>query len=180
MKKSYVIFGIIGVIVLFLSIAVGSVFSARKTAINLEERVKAQHVSNKSTYDNMWKSFKEITQVTELQTEQFKEVYMGLIQGRYEDNNLLFKMIQEDNPEMDTKIYIRLAEEISAGRKTFNNAQEKLVDIIREYNSYIRPRSFMCSIFNFKELDANDFIVTSERTNNAFETNEDDVIKLKD
>lgn len=177
--KKYISLGIIGVVAIIIISFVGSIFNFRSQAIDLEERINAQYVSNQSNYDNMWKSFKEITQVTTLQAEQYKDVYMGLITARYEDTNLLFKMIQEDNPNMDSKIYTKLTEEISSGRKTFDNSQKQLTDIIREYNSYIRKHFISNMIFNFREIDAKEFIVTSDKTNNAFETGKDDIIELK-
>lgn len=177
--KKYISLGVIGIVAIIIISFIGSIFSFRSQAIDLEERINAQYVSNQSNYDNMWKSFKEITQVTTLQAEQYKDVYMGLITARYEDTNLLFKMIQEDNPNMDNKIYTKLTEEISSGRKTFDNSQKQLTDIIREYNSYIRKHFISNMIFNFREVDAKEFIVTSDKTNNAFETGKDDIIELK-
>lgn len=177
--KKYISLGVIGVVAIIIISFIGSIFSFRSQAIDLEERINAQYVSNQSNYDNIWKSFKEITQVTTLQAEQYKDVYMGLITARYEDTNLLFKMIQEDNPNMDSKIYTKLTEEISSGRKTFDNSQKQLTDIIREYNSYIRKHFISNMIFNFREVDAKEFIITSDKTNNAFETGKDDIIELK-
>lgn len=170
--------GVIGALFVLLFIGVSTTWSHRNTAVELEERIKAQHISNKSNYDNMWKSFKEIAQVTDMQAEHYKDVYTGLITGRNQDTNLLFKMIKEDNPKLDSSLYTKLQREISAGRKTFDNNQSKVTDMIREYNTFIKKKFIMASITGRKEMDANDYIITSGRTKKAFETGEDDVIDL--
>ena len=50
--------------------------------------------------------------------------------------------------------------------------------LIREYNSYVRKHVITSTIFNKKTMDSKDFIVTSERTNDAFNTGKDDKINI--
>jgi hypothetical protein len=166
------------VIVAILGLSISGIWNSRNTAINLEERITAQHVTNKSEYDAMWKKIVEMTQVTELQAKQFKEVYEGLIAGRYKDENLLFKSIQEQNPQLDTSVYKNIQLTISAGRDSFHKSQKDIADMVREYNVYVQKHIIMATITHREKMDANKFIVTSERTSNAFETNKDDVIKI--
>lgn len=178
-KAIFGIGGIMGIFTLIVLIAVITLIGARNTAVSLDEQVKAQHTANKSNYDNMWKSFVEATQVTEKQATQFKDVYDGMINGRYEnDEDLLFKMVQEQNPQLSQEVYTQLQNLIISGRKDFDNNQKRVTDVIREYNTYIRKHFIMNAVFQFPVLDANDFIVTSERTTDAFESNQDDVIDL--
>lgn len=157
-----------------------SLWSHRNTAISLEQQIEAQLVANKSDYDSMWKKFQEETQVTELQAEQFKDVYNDLIQGRNQDNNLLFKAIQEQNPQMDTMLYSNLQRDISASRDSFSNNQKKLTDIVREYNTYIEKKPIMKLITGRERKDVNDYVVTSEKTEEAFSSKKDnESFKLK-
>lgn len=156
----------------------GVMLSQRNQAVALEQKIKAKYTSNKSNYDSMWKQMVEITQVSQLQAEQFKDVYTGLITGRNQDQNLLFKMIKEDNPKLDTKIYTDLARNISDNRKTFNNNQDQLTDIIREYNTYIQLKFVMAAITGRIELDPNDYITTSEQTTQAFDSKKADAINI--
>lgn len=178
MKKAKVgLFVLIAVIVLFVFLVM-SMIGTRNTAVTLEERVEAQYVSNQSSYDNMWKSFVEMTQVTDLQAKQYKEIYTDLITGRYNDSGQLLQMVQEDNPKLDTGTYTRIQQAIEAGRKEFANNQTKVTDMIREYNTYIKVHFVMNAVFRFDAKDARDYIITSERTDDAFKTGKDDVIKL--
>lgn len=180
MKKGTIItLSILAVLVLTIIVSAATILSHRNTVVSLEERVNAQYVSNQSNYDNMWKKFKEMTQVTDIQAEQIKDVYTGIISGRYEDPNLLFKMVQEQNPQLDTTVYTQLQREISAGRSQFDNNQKQIADIVREHNTYVRVHFITSAIIGAKQMDANKFIVTSEETQNAFTENKDDVIDLK-
>ncbi|CAH8770469.1 hypothetical protein [Paenibacillus dendritiformis] len=122
-----------------------------------------------------------MTQVSELQAEQFKDVYKGLIEGRNKDTGLLFRMVQEQNPALSHEIYNNLQREIASSRNVFDNNQKKVVDIIREYNTRINTGTgfILNAFFDFQPIDANKYIVTSDKTSNAFETNKDDVIDLK-
>lgn len=178
-KALFGILGVFGILVVTVIIAVVSLIGARNVAVSLEEEVKAQHTANKSNYDNMWKSFVEAAQVTDKQAEQFKEVYEGMIASRFNgDEDLLFKMVQEQNPQLSQEVYTQLQNLIVSGRKDFDNNQKKIADIIREYNTYIRKHFIMNAVFSFPVLDSEDFIVTSARTDGAFDSNQDDVIDL--
>lgn len=177
-KGLKIVAGVLGSLVLVSAISFSTIWSQRNTAVTLEEKITAQYSANQSSYDNMWKRFKEITQVTELQTQQFKEVYMGLIQGRYQDSNLLFKMVKEQNPQMDTTVYSQLQREIVAGRLEFNNEQKTMVDVVREYNTLVRKDVIMAAITGRQVKDPNQYIVTSDKTQDAFKNKKDDVINL--
>jgi hypothetical protein len=179
MKK--VVIGIVvtlGLLLIVGGITGAGILSSRNQAVSLEQRVKAKYTANKSNYDSMWKQMVETTQVTELQAQQFKDVYTGLITGRYQDQNVLFKMVKEDNPKLDTKIYTDLARNISDNRKTFDNNQTALTDMIREYNTYIQHHFIMAMVTGRTELDANDYITTSEQTTQAFDTKKADAIQI--
>ena len=178
-KGLIAVLGFFGFVILVGIISVSTLFHFRSTAITLEEQVKAQHTANKSNYDNMWKSFKESAQVTDKQAEQFKSVYNDMISGRYEnDSQVLMKMVQEQNPQLDASVYTKLQNQIIAGRKEFDNNQKKIADIIREYNTYVRKHFISNAIFRFETKNADDYIVTSEKTQKAFDSGKDDAIDL--
>lgn len=169
-----------GIFLIIAVITISTILGFRSSVVALENKIEAQHTSNKSNHDAMWKKFKELTQVTDIQAEQFKDVYTGVISGRYQDSDLLFKAVSEQNPSLGTEVYTTLQREISASRNTFDNNQNKLIDVIREYNTRIDSGvGFLVNfIFNYEHIDPNQYIVTSDRTTDAFESNKDDVINL--
>ncbi len=180
MKKGLVVgLSVLGAIILIVVFSVANILSIRGNMIELEEQFKAQYVSNQSNYDSMWKMFKESAQVTDKQAEDFKEVYTSIISGRYDgDSGQLMQMIKEDNPQMSTELYTELQRQIESGRKTFDNNQKKVTDIIREYNTYIKKHFIVASILNKEPMNAEDYIVTSEKTDAAFQSGQDEEIKM--
>lgn len=186
MKKGTVV-GLGMVVILGLgTVGAGiSLLSTRNIAVSLEESIQSQLVANKSNYDNMIKSAKEMVQVTDLYADDFERIYQGLIEGRYsgEENqkqlNNLFKVVHESNPNLDSTAYTTLQRELSANRKTFDNKQVMISDKIREYNTYIKKHFIMATITNRTTMDANKYIVTSNDTENAFKSGVVDEINLK-
>lgn len=186
MKKSTkiiigVLVGIFVVIALTVLIFGLSMWNQRGEAVALKNQIEAQYLANQSDYDKMWKTFKEMAQVTELQAEQIKDVYTDLITGRYDgDENVAFKMITEDNPNIDSSVYKTLQNQIAADRAVFSNNQKKVLDIINSYNTYIEHEALIMSkILGFDKIDSSKYIVTSERTDNAFESGKDGTVDLK-
>lgn len=175
--------GIAGFLLLVLIVGIifaASIWNQRGEAVKYENKIDALLQTNKSDYDKMWKTFVEMTQVTELQAEQFKDVYIDLISGRNEDQNLLFKSVQESNPQLGTEVYTQLQRQIAADRATFNNNQKKILDVINQYNTYVEHKAIiMALITGRKPLDSSEYIVTSVKTDNAFESGQDENIDLK-
>jgi hypothetical protein len=183
MKKNWFKFGCLGVLAVgFLTVLIlGAVlWGQRGDAVNLETQIQAQLKANESNYDNMWKRFTEMTQVTEIQAEQFKDVYTGLIEGRNQDTGLLFKAVQEQNPALGTEVYTKLQNEISAGRIEFDRNQKKILDLVAEYNRLVQHRGILMAVLTQRQpLDSDDYIVTSDRAEKAFDTGKDEAVDLK-
>src|SRR3712207_7213793 len=96
------------IVTIFILIFVGlSFLSSRNTAVTLEEQIDSQYVTNKSNYDNMWKKFKEIAQVPDMQAKNIKDIYTNIISGRYNDTKLLFKARSEEHTsELQSRQYL--------------------------------------------------------------------------
>lgn len=164
---------------LIIGISLGNLWSHWKHVQVLENGIEAQIDKNKSNYDAMWKSFTESVQVSKLQASQVKEVYTDLISSRYTDTNVLFKMVTEDNPQLDTKLYTRIQELIESGRATFDSNQGHLTAKVEAYNNYIVDKVVLKIIRpEIKKKNASDYMVLSTKTDNAFETGQDDAINL--
>lgn len=186
MKKGAVIGLGIAIAIGVGSIGVGaSLLTTRNVAVGLEQSIDAQLVANKSNYDSMVKSAKEMVQVTDKYAEDFEKIYKGLVEGRYSGEagqkqlDTLFKVVHESNPNLDPTVYTTLQRELSANRKVFDGKQAMVADKIREYNTYIKKHFIMASITNRETKDANKFIVTSDATQNAFDSGKADEINLK-
>lgn len=182
MNKKKIMVGCLAVFLFFIVAAIifaATLWGQRGEAVSLENKIDAQYQANKSDYDKMWKTFTEMAQVTELQAEQFKEVYTDLIAGRNQDDGLLFKMVQESNPQLGTEVYTNLQRQIAADRATFSNNQKKILDVINQYNTFIEHKAIIIAMLTGRQpLDSSKYIITSERTDKAFESGKDESIDL--
>lgn len=178
MKKFSIGLGIFISILLIIAICIGGMWSHRNTMVELDEKINAQYTSNKSTYDNMWKKFKEMSQVSDMQSDKIKELYQELVSGRSSNTNLLFNAIKEENPQLDQSTFINLQNEIASSRNAFNNSQKQITDIVREYNTYVKKKFITSAIFNYETKNSEDFITTSDKTTKAFEDKKDDEIQI--
>lgn len=180
MKKGTAIaLAIVALIFGTLLISGVNILAARNTIITLEESIDQQLKANKSNYDSMVKSAKEMVQVTDMYAEDFERIYKELIEGRNQDQHLLFKVVQESNPNLDSTVYTTLQRELSANRKTFDNNQAKVLDRIREYNTYVKKRFIVAAILNKRPIDSDKYIVTSNATEDAFNSGVADEIDLR-
>lgn len=176
---------IFGVSVLATGLIGGvTLLSNRKTIITLEQSIEQQYMSNKSNYDSMVKAAREMVQVTDMYAEDFERIYSNLISGRYKGEeqqqlNSLFKVVQESNPTLDSSVYTTLQRELSANRKTFDSNQTKVLDRIREYNTFVETKFITSAVFNKQKIDSSKYIVTSESTEDAFNSGKADEINLR-
>ncbi len=112
-------------------------FSVNNRETALRKEAEAQDKAINSIFDTMWKVIKEKASVSEKYRETFEKIYPELISGRYKDNNTSMKWIQEANPDFDTSLYRELMQAIEAQRMHFQNAQRRMLDILRERETLI-------------------------------------------
>ena len=178
---------LIGVVVctfIFVFISIFSVIGINNTCVQMEAGIKAQYDQNRHNYDNMWKKFKEATQVTSMYTEDLKKVYDSAMQGRYgkDGSKAVFQWLQEHNPNFDSGMYKNLQVMSEGGRNAFEGNQKMLVDKKRQYEVEIQsfPTVVVARTLGFPKLDLNKFdIVTSDTTEETFKTKKADEIKLR-
>lgn len=159
-------------------------FGYRSDCIKAEAGIKAQYSEDQNNYDNMWKRFREMSQVNESYAADLKKVFDGAIQGRYgaDGSKAAMQWITEHNPTLSPDTYTRLQSTIEAGRNSFEAEQKTLLDKKREYEVLLGSTTglFVNGFFGFPRIDLAKFgIVTSDRTEKAFGTGKDEEIKLR-
>lgn len=132
MKGTLITIGVIAFLAIgFIAWAVG--------ISNDEKRIKlrgeAQQEVCEAFFSNMWEILQSKAGVADEYKEAFKEIYLPLIEGRYQDDNLLMKWITESNPTFDPSLYKDLMVAIEAQRNGFFLEQAKLIDIDREHKT---------------------------------------------
>ena len=180
MKTTGKIIGIFSAIaVLFL---IGGIFmyylGVNNQEVQLRNKYNAQEQICQSFYDVMWKVIKQEAQVTDQFADKFKDIYKPLMEGRYagKDQNVMFKMITEDNPKFTPELYSKLMTIIEAKRMEFHNEQSILTSIWNEHQNLlvIQPGSWFIS--NKEHIKHQ--VVTSTITEKVYETKKDDDVNL--
>lgn len=146
------------------------------TEASLRNQFTAKQTDNKNAYDNMWKKIAQTAQVPQMQAEALKCVLDAYVKGRGSDGGSLFKSVTEAVPNLDQSVYLNLMNMIAAARDSWQMNQTMLLDIKREHDN-LRTKFPSCLICSSKPaLEA--IIITSGRTEKAFETGKDDDIDL--
>jgi hypothetical protein len=176
--------GVLAVLSVCVFVFVLTVLGYYNTAVQMETTITAQYDQNKNNYTKMFNSFKEVAQVPDLYIDGLKKVYDSVIQGRYgkDGAKAMFTWIQEQNPQVDSKIYIKIQSLIEANRNDFEANQKTLIDKKQIYEVYYKqmPRGFVLGLFGFPRIDMTKYsIVTSADTEQAFETKQAGPISLK-
>lgn len=171
--KTLVVFGILGGIL--LSVVFGYI-GFTNNANRYEVTIKAQYTDNKNVYDNGWKTVQEKAQVPELYTAQLKELYDNAMTGRYgeDGSKALFQFIKEQNPTLDSKLFIQIQQSVETFRNRFQQAQTELVSKKQAYESYLTATTsgrFYNMFASYPHIDMSKFdIVTSDKTETDFST----------
>ncbi len=147
------------------ALAIGAILWAIGVSNNekrLMLRGEAQQTVCEAFFSNMWEILQTKAGVANEYKEAFKEIYVPLIEGRYNDDNLLMKWITESNPTFDPSLYKDLMVAIEAQRNGFFMEQSKLIDIDREHKTMrvVFPNS----------------LIIGKRNNIGYKVNEDGTI----
>ena len=179
---------VIGMCIVLVSL-LGTFFFMRisynNKEIDIRKQIKAEQDVYQQNFDKQYKIIAQIAQVAERNVEAnkeaFKEIYPGLIAGRYEkDNNVMMKWVQENNPQWDMKAieaaYAKVSAAVEAQREDLYNQAKKLRDLVREREALIEkfPGSFLIS--NQTEIPIT--LITSKNTKEVFKTGEENDINL--
>lgn len=183
MKYILIAFGIILSLIIFVGVVTAFyAIGVRNEFVAIENGVVAQYDQNKNNYDNYVKKILEIAQVPTMYKKGLEDVTRQVIAGRKGGPNEVFRFIKEHNPNFDSSLYLKVQQEISAGRDKFEEDQKMLIEKKQIYKTRLDtfPSGTVAQMFGFPRVDLEKIgIITSDRTERAFETKKDDAIKLE-
>lgn len=149
-----------------------------------ENGIVAQYDVNKNIYDNGYKSVLEIASVPENYVDNLKTLFQAAITGRYGEggSKAVIQLIQEQNPQLPSDMYVKIQQTIEIFRNRFTQSQTELVAKKQEYKNFytatISGRVFNI-IGNYPRIEFSKYdIVTSDRTEGAFQTKRDEPLLL--
>jgi hypothetical protein len=171
-----VIAGVLGLILLIM------VVSTANKETDLSTAIHAKQTDNKNAMDKMWKTISQVAQVTEGQKNALMEIFTGYAQaragGKAGGGGSLATWIHEAIPNVDTSTFNNLQNIITSERDGFYMRQKELLDLNREHNRILQriPSGWILAAMGRKEIDVT--IVTSSRTETAFQTGKDDDVNV--
>ena len=176
MKKHIVI--VCSVVLVFMAISLFMTWvSYNNKEIALRTEVEAQKETVSANFDKMWKVIKQQAQVSDKYKDGFKEVYIGIMEGRYSKGNApLMNWIKEANPQFDSSIYSKLMVSIESNRTEFFYEQKKLISLAKQHEVLITSIPGCWFLPNAKKVEYK--IITSAVTQEAAKTGQENDIKL--
>lgn len=155
------------------------VIGIKNDEFKLAGAVMAQQKYCMTVLDRNRKTAQQKAGIAEAGSEKFKEIYMGIMDGRYKvGSGQVFQMIKESNPVFSMELYTDLSRAVEAMRNEYMAEQKKLIDMNREHHNLLGvfPGSLVLSFFGAKEIDIT--IVTSTDVENIYKTGKEDNVDL--
>lgn len=134
------------VVVVLIAIGLGLfgfVNSTRNEGIVREKALNAQYLDNQNYLSAYISGFYEQVGLVNAQSEMLDKILVDAVKGRYDDegfgaNGALFAAIAEAYPNTDElmKSWNGIQDYIRAQREGYRNQQSKLLDMLREYDTW--------------------------------------------
>jgi beta-lactam-binding protein with PASTA domain len=178
-KTLIAVVGLVGVLILGVIMVVGMYVTYSNKEVRLRNALVAKQTDNKNEMDNMWKQISQVTQVTDEQKKALVEIFSGYASARTGNNAgaSLAKWVKEAVPNVDQTTFRNLQNIIASKRDGFVMRQKELLDLKREHDNVID--TLPGSLFVGGRGKINVVIVTSGRTEDAFQTGQDNDVSLR-
>ena len=129
-----VVLGIVGTLA---AVVIGSYITNANYGNRAEKELEAVWVNNQNVLGQYTLKVQEVAQVPEMYKDDLKEVVQAALSSRYgaDGSKAMFQWIKENNPNVDSSVYIKVQQVIEAGRNEFQGAQTRLIDNKRSYET---------------------------------------------
>lgn len=161
-----------------------SYISAYNAGNRMEQNIEATWENNKNILAQYGNRVSEAAQIPAMQRDDLADVVTAALEGRYGDDGsqAVFQFITEQNPQIDSAVYVQLQQIIEAGRLDFVNAQTILVDQKRIYETALGSfwSGTMMSLAGYPTIDLAEYaIVSTTRANDVFDSGVEEIIQLR-
>src|SRR5579884_1282735 len=139
----------VGVILLIIIGSGIGVFSAinsnQKHAVQLETALSAQYLDNQNELSSYISTINETLGVADRASAKANGIIVNAIKGRYQNGSsakptggAFFSAIKEAYPDIHwtTALYAKVQDAVIAGRQAYKDKQSKLLDMLRNYDSW--------------------------------------------
>lgn len=170
---------ILGVIAVIIGVLVMSYISAFNTGNAMEQTLKATYTNNQNILAQYSQKVMEAAQVPDMARDDIVKVAKEAMQGRYgtEGSKAVFQMITEQNPSVDPTLYRQVQQIIEGGRTEFQNAQTRLIDQKRVYETALGSfwQGMWMRIAGYPKVNLADYkVITTDRTERTFQAGKEE------
>jgi hypothetical protein len=169
-----------GCIVIGAVMLLGMGISVSNQEVTLRTTIEKKQLDNTSEFDNLYKKISQVAQVSEKQMAVLKDIFVSHATARTGNGNdgTMMRWVQESVPNIDTSTLNNLQNILTSSRDAWTMRHKELIDLSREHTKLLRmfPSNLILSFLGRKEINIT--IVTSTRTEKAFETGKDDDLEL--
>lgn len=131
------VLALLAVVAVAVAVGVVSYISAANKGNRNEQSIVAAYEANQNILAQYGQKVQEAAGVTALQRDDLIAVFTGANESRYGKTGsaATFQWIKEQNPNLDQATYIQVQRIVEAGRNEFQAAQNRLVDVKRNYRT---------------------------------------------
>lgn len=174
----------LGLSIFFAALTLVSIVGIYNYGNQQEQLIVARYKASETQLTQFTEKVMEEAQIPDMYADKLQAVAKTAIQARYgeDGSKAMLQMIHEQNPTLDASVYIRIQNDIAAGRDDFTRTQNDLNDATRQYKTALGSfwTGTWLRIQGYPRIDLAKYdIVTSVRTDRIFDSKHDEVINLK-
>lgn len=175
---------LLGALVALLAVLAFSYISAYNTGNRMEQALKATFANNENILAQFGQKVAEVVQVPDMARDDLIAVTREALQGRYgaEGSQAVFQMLTEQNPSIDPGLYRQIQQVIEGGRNEFQNAQTRLIDQKRAYETALGSfwQGMWLRIAGYPKVNLEDFkVISTSRAQQVFESGVEAPMQLR-
>lgn len=170
-----VIIVLVGTLALTALLVVTSYISANNTAAAFEARLGAERDNSEMVLGQYDQTILEASQVPDMQRDDTIAIVREALRGRYGEDGAraVFQMIQEQNPQPNDALYLKLTQLIESGRNEFKTTQTRMRDTRASYEVALNSvwQGFWMRTAGYPRLKLSDFdVITTDRAEQVFQS----------
>jgi len=166
--------GLVITLLLVFVLGLGGVFwgvGVSNSEKKLRNKIEMQQEATEIFYTKLWEVLKTKAGVANEYAEQFKEIQLGVMEGRYSQGGEMMKWIQEAGVELSPELYADVMNSIEGERNGFFIEQKKLLDMNKQHKDMLVTFPKKVVLKNREAIEVT--VLKNSVTKEAFETGTD-------
>lgn len=160
----------------FLLIVGLTCLSYSNTEIILRNAIAAEQKNLKSRFDEMWKTIVQQHEVAVEERTTFNQVMIEISKSQSGGEGKLVSFLKQAKIDVDSSLHKTVMTSISAQRAEFHRSQQKILQLKMQHDNIISGTISRYILAGRLPIDVQ--IVTSEKTEESFETGQDNDVRL--